>query len=69
MKSLASRAGALGPSAVRCRAKREHHERCQALLPESQVQKLAVTVLHVPYSLGSGHAVQGYLADEKQPPP
>ena len=37
------------------------------LLPESQRPYLAVTVLHVLYSLTT--AVQGYLAHKKQPPP
>jgi len=46
--SLAGRGG------IGCRAKREQNERFQVLLPESQYQNLAVTVLHVSNSLDSG---------------
>ena len=39
------------PTKVRFREKREHFKGFQQLLPESQSQNLAVTVLCVPYSL------------------
>jgi len=38
-------------STSRFRAKREHHKRLHGLSPESQGQKLALAVLHVPCSL------------------
>ena len=46
--------------------------RFDRLWSESQGQDLAVTVLHVLYSLDSGpkrQATQGYLAHKKVPPP
>jgi len=38
----------------RFRAKMEHLKEFQVLLPESQGQNMALTVVYVPYSLGSG---------------
>jgi len=38
---------------VRFRAKREPLQRFEVLLPKSQAQNLALTVLHVPYSSSS----------------
>ena len=46
---------------VRCRDRRDQLKRFQGLLPESQGQNLALTVLHVPYSLDSECAVQTAL--------
>ena len=39
---------------LRCQAKGEQPKTIQGLSPESQGQNLALTVLHVPYSLDSG---------------
>ena len=47
----------------RFRAKREHLQGVEGLLPESQGQNLAVTVLDVPRSLDSGAA--GRVHEEK----
>ena len=41
-------------------------KRVQGILPQSQGQNPAWTVLYVPYSLYSGLTLQGYLADKKQ---
>jgi len=44
-----------GPGVLyRFLAKREHLLRIKGLLPESQGHNMALTVLHVPYSLGCG---------------
>jgi len=40
----------------RCRTRRGQLERAEGHLPESQGHNLALTVLFVPYSLGSGHS-------------
>ena len=42
----------------RFRAKRQRLKRCEELLPESRGQSLALTVLHVPHSLGRGLLVR-----------
>ena len=46
--------GAFSYKLDRCRAKMEQHKTFEGLLPESQGQILALTVLYVPYSLVSG---------------
>jgi len=48
---------ALGPgSSAPFQAKREQLKKLYGLLPESQGQNLALTVLYVPHSLDSGHS-------------
>jgi len=47
-------------TAVRFREKGEHIKRDQGLVPESQDQILALTVLYLPYSLDSVRAVDGH---------
>jgi len=46
----------------RPRARREQLERFEGLLPQSQGQHLAVTVLHVPFSTHSGRGIQTRMA-------
>jgi hypothetical protein len=50
-------AGSRANTASSFRAKRGEIERCCGLLPESQRQNLALTVLYVPCSLDSGAGV------------
>ena len=50
----------------RLRVKKQHLEKCEGHLPESQGQNLAVTVLHVLYSLDGGyHAFTTMFDDTK----
>ena len=51
----------------RFRAKREHLKIVQGLLAESQSQKLALTVVHVPCSLDRGRATSEFAIQVHDP--